>query len=71
MNGKLSRRDILRYGAVGGALAVTSPVACGPTVSDDDATDTSTAVAPASAVAPFELDELSIAELGEAMAAGA
>ena len=70
MNGKLSRRDILRYGAVGGALAVTSPVACGPTVSDDDATDTSTAVAPASAVAPFELDELSIAELGEAMAAG-
>ena len=70
MNGKLSRRDILRYGAVGGALAVTSPVACGPAVSDDDATDTSTAVAPASAVAPFELDELSIAELGEAMAAG-
>ena len=70
MNGKLSRRDILRYGAVGGALAVTSPVACGPAVSDDDATDAPRAVAPASAVAPFELDELSITELGEAMAAG-
>lgn len=67
---KPSRRDILRYGAVGGALAAAGPVACGPPVSDDEAKETLTAVTPVSAVAPFVLDEITIGELAEAMAAG-
>ncbi len=70
MNSRPSRRDILRYGAVGGALAAASPIACGPSVSDDEAMDALTAVAPASDATPFELDEISIVELGDAMVAG-
>ncbi|MBQ02019.1 MAG: amidase [Acidobacteria bacterium] len=57
----LSRRDFLRSSAVGGALAITGPVACG--------------LAPPSPVADtpvgdFALEETTIAALGEGMTSG-
>ena len=64
----MGRRDFLRCGALGGALAVAGPIACG-------SSPTEQAGAPVEGAAPggidpFEHEEVSIAELGDAMAAG-
>ena len=63
----LSRRDFLRSSAVGGALVVAGPVACGPAPRDEPATP-----AEATLVDEFALDleETTIAALQERMTSG-
>ena len=73
---ELSRRRFLGYGAAGGALLIAGPAACGP--SGGPRTDSENAAssggsedaASRAGVEPFELDELSLDELGEGMRTG-
>src|SRR5215831_8332190 len=58
----IDRRTLLRYGAIGGALA-----AAGPVVARSGASSQATSPAPAAA---FELDELTIADLQQRMQSG-
>ncbi len=58
-----SRRDFLRYGALGGALALSNPGAL-------LAGENSVAHKPEAAAEPFELDEVTIAELQAGMKSG-
>ena len=61
----LSRRDFLRSSAVGGALVVAGPIACGPAPSEEPA------ASPAgTAVDEFVLEETTIAALQEGMTSG-
>ncbi|HEY1434087.1 MAG TPA: amidase family protein, partial [Thermoanaerobaculia bacterium] len=59
---RLTRRTLLRYGALGGAAAA----AAGPLAGRESASSSSTAAPPA-----FELDEATIAELRKRMTSGA
>ena len=61
----VSRRDFLRSSAVGGALAVAGPIACGPAPSEEPA-----AQAAGTAVDEFALEETTIAALQEGMTTG-
>jgi amidase len=58
-----SRRDFLRYGAIGGALALSNPDAVW-------SREHSVIVKHAPAIKPFELEEVTIAELQAAMKSG-
>jgi len=62
----LGRRDFLRYGAVGGTLA--GSIACRSVPTNQSESQVEGAVP--SNVDPFEHEEVSITELGDAMAAG-
>ena len=73
---ELSRRRFLGYGAAGGAFLIAGPAACGPsgetgTGSGTEASSGSSRdrAAPAE-VGPFELDELTLDDLGEGMRSG-
>jgi amidase len=57
----IDRRALLRYGAIGGALAVAGPAIARPSAASE--------TAPAAAAA-FELDELTIADLQKRMQSG-
>ncbi len=59
---KIDRRTLFRYGAAGGALAVTAPAA--------RLVSAAAAPAPPAAPAPFEIEELTIGELQRRMASG-
>ena len=61
MAARLSRRSLIRYGALGGAAAAAGPLA----------TRASVPPPPGPAVPPFELDEITIADLQKRMATGA
>ena len=63
----LGRRDFLRYSAIGGAAAAAGPAACGMPTTEES---TQPAAVPSRTPGPFELDEISIAELGDAMRSG-
>jgi amidase len=73
---ELSRRRFLGFGAAGGALLIAGPAACGP--SGEPRTDSANAAssggiadaASRAGVESFELDELSLDELGEGMRTG-
>lgn len=71
---ELSRRRFLGYGAAGGALLIAGPGACGPSGDSGAGTGSSSGAVsdPAShpGVEPFELDELTLDELGEGMRSG-
>jgi amidase len=60
MAGRMNRRTLIRYGALGGAAAVAGPLAA-----------REAATPAASAPAPFELDEATVADLQKRMASGA
>ena len=63
MASRLTRRTLIRYGALGGAAAAAGPLA---------ARESAVALpAPANAPAAFELDELTIADLQKRMSSGA
>jgi amidase len=59
---RLTRRSLIRYGALGGAAAAARPLA---------AREAAAPAAPAPAVSAFELDEATIADLQKRMASGA
>ncbi len=61
----VSRRDFLRSSAVGGALVVAGPIACGPAPSPEPATP-----AAATVVDEFALEETTLAGLQERMTTG-
>ena len=61
----VSRRDFLRSSAVGGALVVAGPIACGPAPSPEPA-----APAAATVVDEFALEETTLAGLQERMTTG-
>ena len=61
MAARLSRRSLIRYGALGGAAAAAGPLA----------TRASVPPPPGPAVPPFELDEITIRDLQKRMATGA
>ncbi|TDI25722.1 MAG: twin-arginine translocation signal domain-containing protein, partial [Acidobacteria bacterium] len=61
----MSRRDFLRSSAVGGALVVAGPIACGPAPSPEPA-----APAAATVVDEFALEETTLAGLQERMTTG-
>ncbi len=61
MAARLSRRSLIRYGALGGAVAAAGPLAA----------QASVAPPPGPAVPPFELDEVAIRDLQNRMATGA
>ncbi|HMF08582.1 MAG TPA: amidase [Thermoanaerobaculia bacterium] len=58
----IDRRSLLRYGAIGGALAAVGPAVVRPGAASD--------TAPTAAAAAFELDELTIADLQKRMQSG-
>jgi amidase len=60
---KTNRRDFLRYGALGGALALSNPIAIW-------SAENSAARKSETAIKPFELEEMTIAELQAAMKSG-
>ncbi len=60
MNRGLNRRDLFRYGALGGAASLAGPLAA----------STAREAAPAQGAAPFELEEATFADLQERMASG-
>lgn len=63
MAARLSRRELIRYGALGGAAAAAGPLAAPASVPPPPA--------PATAPAGFELDEVTIADLQKRMSSGA
>ena len=64
---RLSRRDFLRFSAVGGALAVAGPIACGPAPSEEPTVPDGGI---ATDVDAFALEETTIAALQEGMTTG-
>jgi amidase len=62
MAGALSRRALIRYGALGGAAAATGSLA---------ARESAPPPSPAATVSAFELDEVTIADLQKRMSSGA
>lgn len=62
--GALTRRDLMKAGLAGSALAAASPLLASPAAAAE------TAAAPATAPAPFELEEATIAGLQEGMRSG-
>ncbi len=63
VNSKTNRRDFLRYGSAAGALTLARPAI----IQSEESFDSTTF---ASGVSPFELEELSVAELQDGMKSG-
>ncbi|MGB3565451.1 MAG: amidase [Thermoanaerobaculia bacterium] len=65
VGGNISRRDFIRASAVGGAVVAAGPVACGR-----EEAPSAEPTPPTPPPTPFELAELTLAELGEGMDSG-
>src|SRR5690242_18526781 len=67
----IGRRGFLRYGAIGGALALAGPIVSGcGSDAQPDGSHTALPHTPSQTPPPFELEEATVAELQDAMRSG-